>query len=202
MAERQTSPIWRKIRLKPNNALEQNDVDIVETLKTSPLFDEFNKREIQRIAHIAHKRSYREGEVIFRQGQVSAGMYIIVHGEVKISRRSGEDVEIPLVTMNAGEFFGDIGLIDDTPRTATAIALAPSYILGLFRPDLLQLMDRAPKLASKLLFKLAQIVATRLRITDEQLENVMGELEHLRAEITSEKSEERKYVKNQAHESE
>ena len=184
MAERQISPIWRKIRLKPNNILEQNDVDIVETLKTVPLFDEFNKREIQNIARIAHKRSYREGEVIFRQGQVSAGMYIIVHGEVKISRRSGEDVEIPLVTMNAGEFFGDIGLVDDTPRTATAIALVPSYILGLFRPDLLQLMDRNPKLASKLLFKLAQIVATRLRITDEQLENVMEELEHLRAKNT------------------
>ena len=184
MAETHTSPIWRKIRLKTNKTQEQNDVDIVETLKTIPLFDEFNRREIQNIARIAHKRSYREGEVIFCEGQVSAGMYIIIHGEVKISRRSGEDVEIHLSTMNAGEFFGDIGLVDDTPRTATAIALAPSYILGLFRPDLLQLMDRDPKLASKLLFKLAQIVVTRLRITDEQLENVMEELEHLRAENT------------------
>jgi len=179
------SPIWSNI-FKRDSKIE-TEKDMASVLSKVPIFEEFSRREIQKIVSISYKRDYNEGEEIVREGQPSAGMYVIMRGEVKITKRSDEGMEIKLATMDEGDFFGDIGLLDNAPRTATITAVTPSQVIGLFRPELLQLIESDPKLASKILFKLAQIVAVRLRVTNEKLERLAEEVKHLRANSTAKK---------------
>ena len=64
-----------------------------------------------------------------------------------------------------GEFFGELALLDESPRSATATAGEKTQILGFFRPDFLNLLSTEPKLGAKVLLKLSQILAMRLRTT-------------------------------------
>jgi CRP/FNR family cyclic AMP-dependent transcriptional regulator len=185
MSDTNESAIWSNI-FKRDSKVEV-EKDMASALAKVPIFSELSKREIQKIVSIAHKRDYKEGEEIVRKGQPSAGMYVIMRGEVKVTRRSPEGIEVRLATMGEGDFFGDVGLLDNAPRTATITAITPSQVIGLFRPELLRLIEQEPKLASKILFKLAQIVAVRLRVTNEKLEKLVEEVKHLRANSTVEK---------------
>jgi len=188
MSDTNESTIWANIFKRGSET--EIEKDIAEALTKVPIFSELSKREIQRIVRIAHKRNYKEGEEIVQMGQPAAGMYVIIRGKVKVTRRSPEGGEIRLATLDEGDFFGDIGLLDKAPRTATITAVMPSHVIGLFRPELLQLIDQDPKLASKILFKLAQIVAVRLRITNEKLDNLAEEVKYLRAKATIEEGSE------------
>ncbi|MBM3241734.1 cyclic nucleotide-binding domain-containing protein [Candidatus Poribacteria bacterium] len=187
MPDTNESTIWSNI-FKRDSKVEV-EKDMASALAKVPIFSELSKREIQKIVRIAYKRDYKEDEEIVRKGQPSAGMYVIMRGEVKVTRRSPEGIEVRLATMGEGDFFGDVGLLDNAPRTATITAITPSQVIGLFRPELLRLIEQDPKLASKILFKLAQIVAVRLRVTNEKLEKLVEEVKHLRANSNVEREE-------------
>ena len=159
--------IWRNIFRKEDT--NDSEADLAETLREVPIFSELSPRELRQIVRIAHHREYAPDESIVREGQPSAGMYIILKGEVRITRRSAQGVKIELATMEEGDFFGDVGLLDSAPRTATVTAITPCHMLGFFRPELFDLIESDPRLACKILLKLAQIVAARLRFTDTQL---------------------------------
>lgn len=182
MPDTNESTIWSNIFKRDSKS--ETEKDMVEALANVPIFSELNRREIQKIVRIAHKRDYKESEMIVREGQPSAGMYVIMRGGVKVTKRSPEGIEVRLTTMDEGDFFGDMGLLDNAPRTATITATSPSQMIGLFRPELLQLIEQDPKLASKILFKLAHVVAVRLRVTNEKLERLAEEVEYLRAKAT------------------
>ena len=170
--------IWSTITDKANNAKIERD--IIEVLKNVPIFAGLSNREIRNIASIAYQRHYSEGEIVIHEGQDSAGMYIIVEGEVKVTRELEDGTTLHLNNLGDGEFFGDVGLLDKSPRTATVTATRDCRIIGFFRPELLQLMDSDPKLASKVIFKLAQILAARFRLTHQDFETAQQEIDRLR----------------------
>jgi CRP-like cAMP-binding protein len=74
-----------------------------------------------------------------------------------------------LAELSEGDFFGELALLDDSPRSATAVAQTPCRILCFFKPELLDLIERNPKLGSKILFKLAWTIGERLKKTNEQV---------------------------------
>ena len=155
MPDMNENTIWSNIFKRDSKVEIEKDMAVA--LTKVPIYSELSKREIQKIIRIAHKRDYKEGEEIVRQRQPSAGMYVIMRGEAKVIRRSDEGIEIRLATMNEGDFFGYVGLLDNAPRTAIITEAAPSQAIGLFRPELLQLVEQNPKLGSKICFKLAQM---------------------------------------------
>ena len=162
--------IWRNIFRGEESS--ESERDLAETLHEIPIFSELSQRELRQVLHIAHRRQYAPEEAIVREGQPSAGMYIILAGEVHISRRTPQGIDIEIATMHEGDFFGDVGLLDNAPRTATVIAVTDCKVLGFFRPELFDLIEGDPKLACKILLKLAQVVAARLRFTDTQLAKI------------------------------
>jgi CRP/FNR family transcriptional regulator, cyclic AMP receptor protein len=163
---------------------EKVERNIVDVLKDVPIFEELNRREIQSIARIAYHRSYAEGEVIVHEGEAAAGMYIIVGGEVNVTKQSEDGTIIRLATLGDGAFFGDVGLLDDSPRTATVTATRDSQMVSFFRPELLGLIDSEPKLASKIIFKLAQVLGARLRFTNNALERAQADIDNLKMALS------------------
>ena len=155
--------------------------DIVSVLQKVAIFEELSRRDIHNIARIAHHRHYGEGEVIIHQDQASAGMYIIVEGEVEVTKEWEDGTIVHLSTLEDATFFGDVGLLDNAPRTATVTAVRDSKIVGFFRPELLGLLDSDPKLAFKVVFKLAELLASRLRFTNNELEKAQQDIDRLKA---------------------
>jgi CRP/FNR family transcriptional regulator, cyclic AMP receptor protein len=140
---------------------------ITEILKKIPVFEDLTKRELGAIERILHKREYRQDELIFREGEPGVGMYIIESGKVRIVTETGKRT---LAELAEGEFFGELALLDESPRSATAIAIQPCSILGFFQPDLFGLIERNPQLGVKIVLRLARSIGERLRRANEQLQ--------------------------------
>ncbi len=147
-------------------ARKKEEDKVHDILKRVPIFETLGKRELDLIERILHRREYARDEVIFSQGQPGLGMYIIEEGTVDIV---SEPANCHLAELDSGEFFGELALLDDSPRTATAVARTYCRMLCLFQPDLLDLIERNSRMGVKILTRLASAIGERLRRTDECL---------------------------------
>ena len=158
------NPLWGNL-FGTASGTPPEDEEIVHVLKGIPLFEGLTRRELAAITRILYRRGYQPEEIIFHQGDPGLGMYIIVHGTVGIvSQAAGHT----LAELHDGDFFGELALLDELPRSATAIARRPSTILGFFQPDFFALVDRHPRLGVKIMLRLARMVGRRLRAAGEQ----------------------------------
>jgi CRP-like cAMP-binding protein len=151
---------------------DQSQHTIFETLRNVPIFRELKKGEIKEIERIIHHRYFKPQEVIFWEGETGVGMYIIQRGEIGIYQDRETDHEEELVRLGEGDFFGEMALLNEGPRSATAISLTNAHIIGLYRPDLFNLFELKPRFGVKVLMKLADMLAIRLRKTNEELQEL------------------------------
>jgi CRP/FNR family cyclic AMP-dependent transcriptional regulator len=115
--------------------------------------------------HELERRSYRAGETIFRQGEPGDTMYIIESGEVQIRLFGDMAQAIPLHTLRAGEFFGELSLFDGLPRSASAVALTDVVVLELEDDAFLGFLASQPR-SARAIFR---TMSTRLRETNAML---------------------------------
>jgi CRP/FNR family cyclic AMP-dependent transcriptional regulator len=139
-------------------------------------------RELKEVAAIMHRREYRAGEPVFFEGDPGLGMYIIQDGDVSIQVAGKDGERRELVVLSDGDFFGELALLDESPRSADAVAKSDCLLLGFFRPDLFELIARKQELGIKIVLKLAEIVAQRLRRTDKELTKVRSQLERIQTQ--------------------
>lgn len=173
------SALWRNI-FSERRVQKGTTADVLSKV---PAFANLTTLELKEVAAIVHKREYNIGEMVFAQGDPGLGMYIVQEGEVAIvlEDKWGRKSEFALLT--EGDFFGEMGLIDESPRSASAICRSKSSLIGFFRPDLYKLIERKPKLGTKIVHKLAEIIAARLRNADNELMSVRHELEVLHQQL-------------------
>jgi len=130
------------------------DKDATKLLASVPLFSGCTKKELQAIAAAAKEVQHGEGDVIAREGDQGLGFFLILDGTAKISvggrtrRRLG-----------AGDYFGEIALLDEGPRSATVTAETPMRLLGLTAWSFRRLVSANPSIAPKLL----KVMGERLR---------------------------------------
>ncbi|RMF88560.1 MAG: cyclic nucleotide-binding domain-containing protein [Nitrospinota bacterium] len=140
-------------------------------LKRSPLFHDLKSRELALLEKLVYPRYYRAGEVIFERGDRGAGMYIISYGSVKIFVKT-EEQEVELAVLGKDDFFGEVALVGELSRTASAKALEDTELIGFFRPELLELIARNPAAGVKVLLRLAEVLGTRLNRANEEIMNM------------------------------
>jgi len=171
-----TDSLWGNIFGKKEKVIRS----IENVLKEVPIFSTLQKRELRNVALIVHERKYTQGEYIFYQDDPGLGMYIIKEGEVSIK------LEVPekeLVRLKEGAFFGELALLDESPRSASAVAATSADLIGFFRPDLFKLIEKNPSAGLKIVLKLAQIIGERLRNTNQNFSKAQAELGKLRAQL-------------------
>lgn len=154
---------------KPPTATKDHEPDALEALKAVPLFAELRPAELKKVLRIMHQRTYQPGEVIFREGEPGAGMYVIKHGAVNIVIQLPDGTEQVLAQLADRQFFGELALLDDAPRSATAVAMQRTELLGFFVPELEELLQRDAWLGSRVLLHLGRLMASRLRAMNETL---------------------------------
>lgn len=156
---------WENIFKGWNN----KESETVHTLKKVPVFKNLSEKDFSELEKMMHQRNYASGEFIFKNKAPGEGMYIIMRGSIKITIGTNEGNENTLAELNKGEFFGELALFDDEPRSANAIALDDCILLGLFTPDLMILQERNPVLGHKIMFNLGGLLGERLRKTNHLL---------------------------------
>ncbi len=172
--------MWGNI-FRKNAKQEEN---IYTVLTKIPVFSDLNKRELKAIERILHQRFYKAGEIVFNEGDPGVGMYIIVTGHINISL--GTDGKL-LAVLSNGEFFGEIALLSETPRTATATAAIDTHMLGFFQSDLFGLLETNPRTGNKILHRLSQMIADRLRFSNLENQQLKQKLNALEDKISNKK---------------
>lgn len=143
-------------------------------LKRVPMFRDLDRRELTELEKILYRRQYDADEVIFRQDDPGVGMYVIESGRVAVIQ---ESTGRTLAELGTGDFFGEIALLNETPRSARAVATTPAVLYGLFQAELNDLVQRNPRLGVKLLVPLARNLGSRLIHADERLQHFYDELD-------------------------
>ncbi|MCC7538122.1 MAG: cyclic nucleotide-binding domain-containing protein [Deltaproteobacteria bacterium] len=116
-------------------------------MATSPLFRPFDRRQRFELVRRFSAHDVAAGTVLIRESEQGRGLFVILHGEVDVSKRDGED-QVLLATLRGGEVFGEISLLEDTPTTATVVAARQTNILFLPRDAFLRLVKALPELES------------------------------------------------------
>ena len=93
-------------------------------------------------------------------------MYVILDGKIEIKDPETGSI---FASLNSGDFFGELALLDEEPRSASAVCNEPSRLIGFFRSDLLTVIERYPKLGNKILLNLSRVLGERLRETNKNI---------------------------------
>jgi CRP-like cAMP-binding protein len=136
-----------------------------ELIRDVPLLARLGEEDIRALASHGKVRSYRTGDVLFREGAPGDSLHIVIEGSVRISVASPTGDEVTVALLGAGEFVGDLALLDGRPRSASAIASQPTKTLVVTRHNFGDWISTRPNAALSLLETLSQ----RVRRTDEAL---------------------------------
>lgn len=130
-------------------------------LGRSALFAGLSLGELKIVEGFMHDRRYLPGEVIFDEREEGQALYVIASGSVLICRQGQADR--PIARLGTGDFFGELALLDDSPRSAQARAADTTEIAVLFRGDFERLLQSHAHIASHIAMALARHLGQRLR---------------------------------------
>ena len=139
---------------------------VLQVMGQVPIFENLTPKELKDLARLTHERFYKANEPVFKKLAPGEGMYVILKGTVEIK---DPDSNTTFATLGSGDFFGELALLDEEPRSAMAVATEASELIGFFRTDLLTLMKRGPELGNKILLNLSRVLGERLRRTNLEL---------------------------------
>lgn len=148
-----------------------------DLLSNIPLFESLTPEDLKSLARRLENIEYPEEEVIFRQGDEGAALFIIEDGAVEISYGDGK-AKVLLAHLFAGQYFGELSVFDKAPRSATATATRHSRLVRLDRDDLVDFVNKNPSAALRIIAEMSE----RLRQTNELMSrqvarNVLEEAE-------------------------
>ncbi len=126
----------------------------VELIKKVPLFAGCSKRELEEIAHIADEIDLREGKEMTKEGSRGREFFVLLEGDADVTK-DGRSIN----KLGGGDFFGEIALISDSPRTATVTATSPVRALVITDRSFRRLLEQTPEIQRKVLVALAERLA-------------------------------------------
>lgn len=140
-------------------------ISSLEVLRKVPLFASMREGDILAFAELVRERSFPKGSVIVFEDDPGDALYLVAKGQVKVVLIGEDGREVILSVLGEGNFFGEMSLIDDKPRSATVIAMIDSAVLLLRREDFQSRLRTSPEIAIALLRELSR----RLRRADEKI---------------------------------
>ncbi|HLC40787.1 MAG TPA: cyclic nucleotide-binding domain-containing protein [Methylomirabilota bacterium] len=139
-----------------------------EFLRTVALFQDLDPPSLETLTPLLQRKKFRTGQLIFREADEADALYIVAEGQVVVSKHVLGDVEHVLTRFGPGDFFGEMGLFDLAPRSASAQAELPTVLLGLERDVFHQILANHPQMAARICYRMVTVFVQRLRATNEQ----------------------------------
>ncbi len=155
--------------------------------KKVSLLNTFTDTELWHLSKFLHRRNFNPEEIIFKQGDSGYGFYFIFDGAVKVftdldNKKTTEHGDF-IIELEKYQYFGEMGLLEEfNRRSATVIASEKTVLMGIFKPDLEDLIENYPVVGAKFLREISLVMATRMgQISDEfiKLKKRNAELEEM-----------------------
>jgi CRP-like cAMP-binding protein len=131
-------------------------------LARSPLFAGLPRRLLARLATRFFEKAYHAGEIVFEEGEPGRALFVVVEGAVEITRATAQGAYV-LNTLGPGDAFGELALIDDFPRSATARIVTPGHLLILYKSDFDALIEGNARIAVVVMRNLSRLLAVYAR---------------------------------------
>lgn len=136
-------------------------------LKSLDLFQDLRDGDLGRLAQALHARTYHAGETIFLEGDIGRALFVLETGKIDLTKKTSSGEQRKIFTVQPGEFFGEMALLEQLPRTASAVAAERSRLFLLYRSKLDTLLTANPRIGAVIMTHLAQLLSARLRKTSQ-----------------------------------
>ena len=133
-----------------------------KALKDLPIFSSLTDDEIKAVSEIGNTQTVSADELVFSEGEPGSVLYVIIKGSVRIYTKITENVDKTLVTLRSGGLFGEMAVISEDYRSATAKAVEETELLSISQKDFRNLLDNNPAVGKKLLEFIVKVLAGRL----------------------------------------
>jgi CRP-like cAMP-binding protein len=143
------------------------DVNVAAKIQSLDIFKGIEPHTLEQIAHKTQGRNLGAGELLFNAGDPSDALFIVANGRMRIWTVSAAGAEVTLNVLTNGSVFGEIGMLDGSPRTAGASAMVPTQLIGIARRTFFEALDHDPKLARNVI----DLLCKRFRWTSARMED-------------------------------
>ena len=136
-------------------------------LQKISLFQGISRREFGHLFQALVVRNYAPGEILFQEGDIGRALFILESGRVEISKRTADGGTHQMAILNPGDYFGEMSLLDELPRSASAAAMEPVRVHLLYKGELEKLVKHVPHIGAAIMTHVGMLLAARLRaLTD------------------------------------
>lgn len=143
--------------------------DRVALLKSLELFDQYSEERLRALSGYLEPLSFADGAPIFAEGSAGDGLYFILSGRVRVAKKLGGGGEKDLASLGPGDCVGEMSLLDELKRSASAYASGPAELLRLKADDLRRFLKSDPDLAMQFFAELVSVQSRRLRRTSAEV---------------------------------
>ncbi|MBI1865677.1 MAG: cyclic nucleotide-binding domain-containing protein [Nitrospirae bacterium] len=144
-------------------------METARILRVVPLFAGATDAQLKAVSKVARLRRLKPGETVIREGEPGTSVYILKSGSVSVAMSRRDDEAQVLAKLVPCDLFGEMAILDHTPRSATVTASEETEVLEIPEPDLRRVLDADPDLALRVHRALAVIFCARLRAANEKL---------------------------------
>ncbi|MBI5883787.1 MAG: cyclic nucleotide-binding domain-containing protein [Elusimicrobia bacterium] len=132
-------------------------------LRSLELFKDLSSKDLGFLVRSLHSRTYKEGEVIFEEGDIGRAMFILETGRIELGMRDQAGKSRKIFTLEPGDFFGEMAMLERLPRSASARAIERSQVHLLYRANLEEILHYHPRIGVSIMTHLAHLMSMRLR---------------------------------------
>lgn len=142
-----------------------------ESLRKISLFKNLKSSQMTHVLTMLYRRRYQEGEIVFQEGDIGRALVIVESGKVALTKKDKKGDSKTIAELGDGEFFGEMALLEEMPRSASAAASEPSTLFLLYKNSLDELITDRPDIGAPILSSLAALISSRLRGLSHKLAN-------------------------------
>jgi CRP/FNR family cyclic AMP-dependent transcriptional regulator len=145
----------------------------IKPLKENELFQSLNDKEIALLSKSVEEKVLPSNTPLFFENMIGESMYIVVNGAIKISKMLSEGEERTLTVMEPGDYFGEMALLEEGPRTVSAIVQEQADVLVFKRNAFLEMMTKEPQLAVKVIASMYKSLSSKLRQASPRIQEIV-----------------------------
>lgn len=147
----------------------------IKALKENEIFKSLSDREIALLATVVEEKNYSAGTPLFYENMKGEAMYIISTGQIKLSKMLAEGEDRVLTVLGSGDYFGENALLEEGPRTVTAVVSQDTQLLVIKRSGFKKLFEEDPKLALKIILGMYQVLSSKIRKATPRIQQILLE---------------------------
>ena len=139
-------------------------------LRKVSFFEHLTEKQLKTLSRFLHERRFEENEYLFQENHPGAALFIIASGEVAVEVEAQNKSDVQIAILKSGQFLGELALLDDSPRSASARAVVPTLCFAFSRAELNRLQKEDPLISIEIYKTLAWVIGERLKAMNRSLD--------------------------------